>query len=661
MVLRASLWQDCVGSKADRVEAVRLLEQAERMSRQPSKSSVSALLRAYRTLRSASFVCLLCTFGALSVASQAPPAPSPAPQTQSPQAQPPAPQPGQPVAPPQNPAKPAAAEPSSSAGGEVVTRDSGTTFKVRVNLVLVRVVVRDEHGNVIDNLKKEDFQLFDNRKPQNISNFSVESASSRAVPVVDVSDPEPTGPVQKSPGLSALPQRFVSLMFDDVHLAMTDAVTVRVAGLKILDSLAPTDRVAIYTTSGQLTQDFTSDRDLLKQALTQIVARPLGTEGVHQCPDVSYYEADLIENKSDNQAFAVATDDALQCAFGGDPTKLQLAASMARSAAAQALSSGDSTSQFTYSHLTDALRRLASMPGQRKMVFVSPGFLISSLLAERFDLIDRATRAAVVIDTVDGRGLYSPDILGDIADPPPTQSTTTPGIKSSYRIGAQSAQNEILADLALGTGGTFYHNRNDLEVAMRQSIAAPSTTYLLGFSPQNLKLNGSFHTIKVSLASKQKFLVQARRGYYAPRTAKTPEENAKAEIQEAVFSQEEIRDLPLDLQTQFFRKDAAEVRLSVLAHMDLKSIKFKKIADRNSDEITLATVIFDENGNYVTGGEKILEMKLRDATLERLDRSGLTVKSTFDVKPGNYLVRLVIRDKEGELMAARNGAVAIPY
>jgi len=118
--------------------------------------------------------------------------------------------------------------------------------------------------------------------------------------------------------------------------------------------------------------------------------------------------------------------------------------------------------------------------------------------------------------------------------------------------------------------------------------------------------------------------------------------------------------LPVDLQTQFFRKDQAQARLSVLAHVDLKSIKFRKFEGRNHDDLTLATVIFDENGNYVTGGEKILEMKLLDSTLDRLDRSGITVKSSFDVKPGSYLVRLVVRDKEGEMMAARNGAVVIP-
>jgi hypothetical protein len=233
--------------------------------------------------------------------------------------------------------------------------------------------------------------------------------------------------------------------------------------------------------------------------------------------------------------------------------------------------------------------------------------------------------------------------------------------RTSFRVQTQFAQSEILGDLALGTGGIFYHNRNDLGVALREAFAAPVASYLLGFSPQNLKLNGSFHSLKVTLAGKQKFSVQARRGYYAPRTLKDPEETAKEEIQEAVFSQEEIRDLPLDIQTQFFRKDQAQVRLSVLAHLDLKSVKFRKVDGRNRDNVTLATVIFDENGNFIIGGEKILEMRLLDSTLERLDRSGITVKSSFDVKPGTYLVRLVVRDKEGELMAARNGAVVIPY
>jgi hypothetical protein len=61
------------------------------------------------------------------------------------------------------------------------------------------------------------------------------------------------------------------------------------------------------------------------------------------------------------------------------------------------------------------------------------------------------------------------------------------------------------------------------------------------------------------------------------------------------------------------------------------------------------------------GTEKTLEMKLEDATYQKLMQGGLTVKTSFDVKPGKYLVRQVVRDSEGSQMAARNGAVDIPF
>jgi len=559
------------------------------------------------------------------------------------------------------PAPAAAAQDSATQAksAEVVTRDSATTFKVRVNLVQVRVVVRDENGKVVENLKKEDFQLFDNRKPQTISTFSMETPASRAVSVVAVSTPE--ADVEKAPGaVAGLPQRFVSLLFDDIHLTMQDSLTVRTAATKMFDALAPSDRVGIYTTSGQVTQEFTSDQEILKDALSRIIARPVGNAEFHSCPDISYYQANLIVNGNDSQALAIAAEETVQCAFGGDESKGAAALSMARSEADRSLNAGDNSTGYAYRHMEDAMRRLSGMPGQRKLVFISPGFLLTTLFAERSDMIDRANRAGIVIDSLDARGLYTPDLAGDISSPT-GDSYKTLGYKSTYRASAQSAQSAILEDFAYGTGGTYFHNRNDLDVALRQAVGAPATSYLLGFSPQNLKLNGSLHTLRVSLVGKTKYSIQARRGYYAPRTLKTPEETAKEEIQEAVFSQDEIRDLPVDLQTQFFRKDQTQVRLSVLAHLDLKTIKFRKVEGRNHDDLTLATVIFDENGNFVTGGEKIVEMKLLDSTLERLDHSGITVKSSFDVKPGTYLVRLVVRDKEGELMAARNGAVVIPY
>jgi VWFA-related protein len=545
---------------------------------------------------------------------------------------------------------------------EISTRDNPATFKVRVNLVLVRVVVRDQLGKVITNLKKADFQVFDNRKPQVISSFSVETPETH-VPSTSkpAGDPEraPDAAVQAS--IAALPQRFVGLVFDDTNMLMQDTTAVRVAATRLFGALAPSDRVAMYSTSGQLTRDFTDDRDVLKEALLGIVPRPLtGAGGFHDCPEVNFYQADLIINKQDPQATDVATEDAVQCAFEGDERMRGQAQIMAQASAERALRSGEAQTDYTFRHLEDALRRLAAMPGQRIMVLVSPGFIVTTMMQDSTDLVDRANRSGIVVNTIDARGLYTSDLLGDIADPP-RDSFRTAGYKSSYRIAAQVAQDDILGQLADGTGGTFFHNRNDIDEGMREAVAAPGLSYLLGFSPQNLKIDGKYHTLKVTLTSKNKFSIQARHGYFAPRTIPDPAEAAKEEIQEALFSQDEIRDLPVELQTQFFKKDQAEARLAVLTHVDIKGIRFRKADGRNHDNLTIATAIFDENGNFVTGGEKIIEMRLLDKTFDRLSRSGFTLKSSFDIKPGTYLVRMVVRDSEGAQMAARNGAVSIPF
>jgi VWFA-related protein len=574
----------------------------------------------------------------------------------------------EPPSPPQDaPAKTdSAATPAPAAGQnapneEVSSRDTPTTFKVHVNLVLVRVVVRDRQGKIVSNLKKEDFQLYDNRKLQSITSFSVETPEKRTASAVASSAGEPSSSSTDVADRKAvvLPQRFVSMVFDDVHLSMSDAVFVRDSATRFFGAMAASDRVSLHTTSGQLTQDFTDDHDKLSKALLGILPHPLANQG-HDCPDVSYYQADLIVNKSDVQALAVATEDAIQCAFNGDNTMRAAAQGIAQAAAYRAIAQGDNETEYAYRHLEDVVRHLANMPGQRVLVLVSPGFLSTTLQSEASGMVDRATRSNIVINTIDARGLYTPDVGGDIADPP-QDTFRTAGYKTSYRVAAQLAQEDVLAQLADGTGGKFFHNRNDVDEAMREAGAAPAISYLLGFSPQNLKIDGRFHGLKVTLTNKEKFDIQARHGYFAPKTLNDPAEATKQEMQEALFSQEEIRDLPVELQTQFFKKDEAQARLAVLAHFDVKGIHFQKVQGRNNDQLTIISGIFDENGNFVTGLSKVVEMKLLDTTYTRLSHSGFTVKTSFDVKPGTYLVRLVVRDAMGAQMAARNGAVVIPY
>lgn len=607
------------------------------------------------TPRAALTLCSAILLGAFAIASLDP---SSAAQDPVPAANPPASQ--APAAPPP-PAKPP--DQDSNSNAELASHDTAPTFKVRVNLVLVRVVVRDPKGNVVPDLHKEDFQLSDNRKPQTITTFAVETPASHAISATSSIDADQPNSAATKAAVAALPQRFVSVIFDDQHMVMADMLFVRNAANKFFDSLAPSDRVGIYSTSGQVTQEFTDNHDLLRKSLLALLPRS-PTQGIHDCPDMSYYEADLIENQQDQQATAVAAQDYIQCSgLQGTAPVAQLmsqATVMAQTVAGMVVGREDSSTEYALRHIEQILRRLAGMPGQRILVFVSPGFITSTLHIEFSGIVDQATKSNIVINTIDARGLYTPD-MGDISDPYVNPNPQTAGIRSLYTTAAQTAQDDVLQQFADGTGGTFFHNRNDIDEGLRQAGAAPPLTYLLGFSPQNLKLDGSMHTLKVSLARKNNYQIQSRHAYFAPRHVVDPVEEAKQEIQEAIFSQDEIHDLPVDVHTQFFKTSASDAKLAVVTHVEIKGIHFRKDEGRNKDNITVATAIFDENGNFITGSEKVVEMKLLDTTYDKLLRSGLNLKSSFDIKPGSYLVRQVVRDSEGAQLAARNGAVVIPY
>src|SRR5882724_1158022 len=189
---------------------------------------------------------------------------------------------------------------------EMATRDATPTFTSRSNLVLVRVVARDREGRVNGTLQKEDFQLLDKGKPQFISKFSVEKTAPRQPDPAPAENPgQPRGP--------SAPERYIAYVFDDVHLAVGDLAQARIAAEKHLSELAPSSRAAIYTTSGLVTQDFTDDVALLRDTMQRIQPHSSLNVGP-DCPQLTYYQADLIQNKNDPSALDAATQDAILCA-----------------------------------------------------------------------------------------------------------------------------------------------------------------------------------------------------------------------------------------------------------------------------------------------------------------------------------------------------------
>ena len=552
------------------------------------------------------------------------------------------------------------------------TKEAPALFKTRVNLVLVPVVVHDAKGQTVGTLSKENFQLFDKGKPQEITKFSIEKSGGKAAKEAQTVDsvPAPLGESAPSPDL---PERFVAYLFDDTHLQLGDLIRARDAVERQLAGMAKTDRAAIYTTSGQDQTGFTDDREKLHQALLRIGSRSGANPGAPaNCPEISYYMADMIVNKGDTAALDSASLEGAICKMGpaaaltpaqkaAFEAAYQEAKTLIPEQARQVLNVNSHETRASLAALKDVVRRMAAMPGQRIVVLVSPGFLTPQEQQDRDEVLDRAIRANVLINSLDARGLWTDPSL----DAGSSGGAITNGfmlLKAQYDRQSLTAQTGVLAEMAAGTGGAFFQNSNDLDAGLRQLVTAPEYYYVLGFSPQNLKLDGSFHSLKVTFKppAQAGLAMQARHGYYAPKKTSNAEETAKQEIEDALFSREEMNELPVELHTQFFMSGDQDAIVTVVCRLDTRRLPFRKADGRNSDVLTIVPSIFDSNGKFLGGVVKTVDMKLKEETLAKMAAGEpYTVKSIFSVPPGTYMVRLIVRDAEGQLMSALNGAVLV--
>jgi VWFA-related protein len=538
------------------------------------------------------------------------------------------------------------------------TRDEPAMFKTHVNLVMVPVVVRDGKGKTVTGLTKSDFLLFDKGKPQTITRFSMEKSGSQKIKFVEDVDGVGSSAASKA-AQAEVPQRFIAYLFDDVHAAFGDLAFARQAAVRhFSNELAATDRAGIFTTSGQGVVDFTDDRDRLIDGLNRLQPRPIARSTVRECPNINFYMADMIVNKNDTGALQAATADTITCMDLTGPAAAA-AGSIAQGAAQRMLATGEQESHVSYEVIKDAIRRMSATPGQRIIVLASPGFWTTdSLRSEETDIMDRAIRNNITINGLDIRGLY---VTPGFDASQKTNSIAAQRVIDQYERWAAQMEGDVLAEIAYATGGTFFHDNNSMDEGFRRTAAAPDTYYILGFSPQNLRLDGSFHALKVTLGkSGGHYELQARKGYYAPKRLIDAKETAKQEIEEALFSREELRELPVDLHTQFFKGNNGMASVTVMAHLDVKHFRFRKAGERNNNNVTIVSSLFDRNGNIVSAITKNLEMHLKDDTLAKKVDNGLTVRTAFSVKPGVYVVRLVVRDDEGQQISAQNGAVDIP-
>ena len=189
----------------------------------------------------------------------------------------------------------------------------------------------------------------------------------------------------------------------------------------------------------------------------------------------------------------------------------------------------------------------------------------------------------------------------------------------------------------------------------------PEYIYLLAFSPAEAAFDGKRHELKVTLKNSRGYMVQSRGGYYAGSgSPDDPADEARQQIEDAFFSSQNIGGLPMQVGTKFFR-DGDKATITVTSAVDASRLPFRKEGGRNRDDLTLVVGLFDQNGNFVSATKKEIQMRLKDAGMDAWIRSGISIATDFDVVPGKYLIRLVVRDSEGLLIGGQSTGVDIPW
>jgi VWFA-related protein len=354
------------------------------------------------------------------------------------------------------------------------------SLAVQTYSVELGVTVKNRQGHPVPGLPSSDFEILDNGKPQTIS-FFLE---------------------QKSSATSAQPRSIV-LFFDDAHTENFTLQKSRDAAKKFLSAgLLPTDRVAIFTTTGTPSVDFTTDQAPLLAALDQLKTHPdPGARGLTTCPTLTPYQAYAVEQRLDIELIRQKVQEAVRCNCGPEPapTCIQAQEGAVQDAATSVWSIYKPQSASAIDRLTEVIRHLSTAPGQRLLLLLSPGFVTGGLDQKTSAFFDAALRSRIVVNSLNSTGLTS---------------NRSQGMQ-------QLILGELMSNSSISTGGQYIQNNNDLATALHTLTDPPPDSYFLAFTP-TADPDDKYHPLKVRMKTPG-LTVQSRPGYYSKKPDPQPE------------------------------------------------------------------------------------------------------------------------------------------
>jgi hypothetical protein len=221
-----------------------------------------------------------------------------------------------------------------------------------------------------------------------------------------------------------------------------------------------------------------------------------------------------------------------------------------------------------------------------------------------------------------------------------------------------------MLDIADKTGGKAYYNRNDIDDALGDGIEDGSTYYMIGYYPQNKNWDGRFRKIEVKMR-RPGIKLRYRTGYFAiDRAADLARHPEQTDID---FSQALNMETPITSALQFRAEvnpppaDSNAVRLRYA--IDPSEIQFTPGADglqhAQMDCAVRAFAPKDLEKPVKTEGTKV-NADLKPDALAKIKSSFFPCELKIDLPPGQYLLRLAVRDGTSGNVGSANAQVTVP-
>jgi len=604
--------------------------------------------------------------------------------------------PAVPPAPPPPPAELAIPEVSMSAANGVPDQPTaqpaplgqeGFSLKVTSRLVDVGLVAYDKKGRPVTDLKGDDLEIYDDGRKQEIRSFGLAedlapetaakpSASNSPAATTETEGPSFSNRATDVPGASSPPASEISstiLVIDESHIAWSDLSYTRGQILKFLSSLSPGERIGLYSMTGlgfHVLTEVTADHAALIARMEKFMPSAQSVTEAQEEETRNRQHFDEVHNIADLNSVNGNHTDAPDAEQPIDP---------------QLMTMGDNPARASFIILAQVARHLASIPGPKKLVWVSS----DNVLAEWQDQavgIDKSPKdvsayamraqeamneAHTAVYPFDVSQLEVGGVSADmqhsnvqlapaVAENAATAASAGGGSGGVSAVSRDTAPGRIDATMsqdlhpvqgpvrqvAAATGGRVIRRSGDLTTQLDRIVADGHATYLLSFSPQG-PADGQYHTLTVKLTGRHGLTLSYRTGYVFNKEPAS----LKERFQQAIWRPEDMSEIAVSANIST-ASDGANVKINI----STRDLRLQEQAGRWIDKLDIFFIQRDDAGLRARVEGQSLGLKLKSSTYEKLMPEGVPFEHFVTSKPGMASLRVLVVDEN----SGRMGSVTIP-